>query len=453
MAAAGRASRSELEASASEFVSPVLGRMIENIMAQRPKDVAQYIVKYLTQKDSVASAAKHWDDMSKELVALKQAGHKNTAATTKPKSVKPEETASTAIPMETFAAICTALDPYEAQERIIAEACQLLKCYRASIFLADHDEGVLVLHVAKGTDSIRIPITSGIAGECCTSGAMITINDPYNDPRFNASADKKTGYTTTSILAAPVKDNTDETLAVLQAINKLDGGFTESDSDIVAKLSMLAGIALKNAQMMERIRASDKKTRSLVDVVKAVSSNHGLNSVIFTITQKCPSLVECEAATMYLIDVKRAQLWSVATDTGKEFRVPLKGTIAGFVGDTGKVVNIPDCYNDQATDEANSADGVIRRPPWAGHDFDKKTNFKTRNMLVLPIMIGGWNDFEPFNKEVFVVFYLLLMFCGHEISNFDERACSQVVGVLQLINKTPSKKDGFGEEDEEVLES
>lgn len=54
----------------------------------------------------------------------------------------------------------------------------------------------------------------------------------------------------------------------------------------------------------------------------------------------------------------------------------------------------------QATDEANSADGVIRRPPWAGHAFDKKTNFKTRNMLVLPIMIGGWNDFEPFNKEV-----------------------------------------------------
>lgn len=107
---------------------------------------------------------------------------------------------------------------------------------------------------------------------------------------------------------------------MLQAINKLDGGFDDGDAEIVAKLSMLAGIALKNAHMMEHIRASDKKTRSLVEVVKAVSSNHGLNSVIFTITQKCPSLVECEAATMYLIDVKREQLWSVATDTGKEFR-------------------------------------------------------------------------------------------------------------------------------------
>lgn len=50
-----------------------------------------------------------------------------------------------------------------------------------------------MLHVAKGADSIRIPITAGIAGQCCTEGNLITINDPYNDPRFNAGTDKKTG--------------------------------------------------------------------------------------------------------------------------------------------------------------------------------------------------------------------------------------------------------------------
>ena len=64
---------------------------------------------------------------------------------------------------------------------------------------------------------------------------------------------------------------------------------------------------------------------------------------------------------------------------------------------------------------------------WNGQAFDAQTGFKTRNMLVLPIMIGGWNDFEPFNKEV--------------------------VGVLQLINKTERKPDGFSREDEDVLES
>ena len=126
----------------------------------------------------------------------------------------------------------------------------------------------------------------------------------------------------------------------------------------------------------------------------------GLNSVIFTITQKCPDLVECEAATMYLIDLKRQQLWSIATDTGKEFRVPLQGTIAGFVGDTGRVVNIPDCYADEGESHEVHGKGLKTRPVWSGHDFDKQTGFKTRNMLVLPIMIGGWNDFEPFNKEV-----------------------------------------------------
>lgn len=44
-----------------------------------------------------------------------------------------------------------------------------------------------------------------------------------------------------------MKTATGETLAVLQAINKLDGGFTEADAEIVAKLSMLAGIATADA--------------------------------------------------------------------------------------------------------------------------------------------------------------------------------------------------------------
>lgn len=190
---AAKASRASLEAYAQEFVTPVLGHMIENIMAERPEDVAQYIVKYLTQKDSMASAAKHWDDMNKELVSLKRNGAApSPAPSPAPATSRPAvTTGGKEIPMETFAAISTALDPYEAQERIIAEACVLLKCDRASIFLADHEEEVLVLHVAKGADSIRIPITAGIAGECCSSGNMITINDPYNDPRFNAGTDKK----------------------------------------------------------------------------------------------------------------------------------------------------------------------------------------------------------------------------------------------------------------------
>ena len=400
----------------NDRVTPVLGKLIENIMAERPADPAQYIVRYLTKSDSMAASASHWDALTTELAEAKNA------------AAPPVVNEEVSIPIESFKAISSALDPFEAQEAVIVESCGLLNCDRASIFLLDEITQELVLHVAKGAQEIRIPRTAGIAGECAEKGEVMMINDPYSDPRFNQATDKATGYTTTSILATPIRDAEANIIGVMQAINKGGtSGFTDGDQSLVEKLSVLAGISVRNAVVHEEMKASDAKTKSLVEVVKSVSGNMGLNSVIFTITQKCPALVECEAATMYLIDLKRKQLWSIATDTGKEFRVPLEGTIAGFVGDTGKVVNIPDCYTDAAEQHEVLGKGSKVRPVWNGQAFDVQTGFKTQNMLVLPIMIGGWNDFEPFNKEV--------------------------VGVLQLINKTSKKPDGFGHEDEDVLES
>lgn len=84
-----------------------------------------------------------------------------------------------------------------------------------------------------------------------------------------------------------------------------------------------------------------RKTRSVVELLRVMSSNMGLNSVIFTITQRCPALVDASSCTVYLIDGKRKELWSIATESGKEFRIPVGAGLAGHVATTGEVVNIP----------------------------------------------------------------------------------------------------------------
>jgi hypothetical protein len=50
--------------------------------------------------------------------------------------------------------------------------------------------------------------------------------------------------------------------------------------------------------------------------------------------------VEASACSVYLIDAKRQQLWSVASDSGREFRIPLDAGIAGAVASTGETINI-----------------------------------------------------------------------------------------------------------------
>lgn len=55
-------------------------------------------------------------------------------------------------------AVIASLDPFEATENIIFEACRILDCDRATIFTLDKITQELVLSVAEGAKNIRVPI-------------------------------------------------------------------------------------------------------------------------------------------------------------------------------------------------------------------------------------------------------------------------------------------------------
>ena len=101
---------------------------------------------------------------------------------------------------------------------------QLLNADRASLFLVEGDE--LVLKVAEHLDEmgeIRIPLGSGIAGAVAQSGEAIRLDDAYADPRFNREVDRRTGYTTRSLISLPVKNMDGDVFAVAQLLNRRDG--------------------------------------------------------------------------------------------------------------------------------------------------------------------------------------------------------------------------------------
>ena len=52
----------------------------------------------------------------------------------------------------------------DAFETIIDEACKILECERASVFLIDPRKNELWTKKVKGTKTIRIPIDSGFVG-------------------------------------------------------------------------------------------------------------------------------------------------------------------------------------------------------------------------------------------------------------------------------------------------
>ncbi|GMH82160.1 hypothetical protein TrVE_jg12999 [Triparma verrucosa] len=300
--------------------------------------------------------------------------------------------------IEACRTIATKLDPMEATQAIINQTLKVLLADRATIFTKDPHSNNLILMVAEGARNIRVPIGKGIAGSVAESGVICNIKDAYNDPRFDPSFDRETGYKTKSILCGPIKDQNDNIVGVLQVINKKDDSvFSDLDAEMLTILSTQAGIALKNANLYLQMENSRQKFRSLLDIIAALQSELGTNSLIFTMTQRAPKVVGADRCTIFLVDNDNQELWAMQGEVN--IRIPKNAGIAGEVATAGEIVNIPDAYSDTRFNQ----------------EVDKKSGYITRSILCMPIKAG-----------------------------------KEVVGVIQLLNKDEGP---FDEEDEEVMGS
>ncbi len=100
----------------------------------------------------------------------------------------------------------------------------------------------------------------------------------------------------------PIKSADGITVGVLQAINKKDTTFGVTDEDVMSMLATQAGIALQNANLFRNSESARDKFRSLLDIIRAMQGEMGVNSLIFTITQRTIRVVDADRCTLYLVD-------------------------------------------------------------------------------------------------------------------------------------------------------
>ena len=112
----------------------------------------------------------------------------------------------------------------------------------ASVIVRDGDEGDLkfltaIGKVAKHLIDLKIPAGKGIAGFVFSSGQPMAVADVGEEETFYAEVDKKTGYSTQTILATPLNHN-GEIIGVLEYVNRIGDppfeAFTPDEMDTAA---------------------------------------------------------------------------------------------------------------------------------------------------------------------------------------------------------------------------
>jgi type II secretory ATPase GspE/PulE/Tfp pilus assembly ATPase PilB-like protein len=121
--------------------------------------------------------------------------------------------------------------------------------------------------------------------------------------------------------------------------------------------------------------------KALIDITNRIHAARNLKQILVDLKDGILNLFSAHSITIYVVDWSRNEIYSmllIGTQV-KEIRVPINNrSIAGYVANTGKFVNIADAYD--AAELQSIGKELTFDVSW-----DKKSGFRTRQILATPI--------------------------------------------------------------------
>ncbi|MBI5572417.1 MAG: GAF domain-containing protein [Desulfomonile tiedjei] len=167
-------------------------------------------------------------------------------------------------------ALASTMDLDQLLNVIVSEVQRVLDCEGAGVLLYDSERDEFVWRkvldkenlLASARDEIRVPGDQGVCGWVFKTGQPALVHDAANDPRLYRPVELKSGFKTRTMICVPLQSR-EKRLGVLYALNRIDGSFTEADTEIMAALAGNVALALENASYYESLSKSYKELERL----------------------------------------------------------------------------------------------------------------------------------------------------------------------------------------------
>ncbi|WP_019919436.1 GspE/PulE family protein [Methyloversatilis discipulorum] len=169
--------------------------------------------------------------------------------------------------------------------------------------------------------------------------------------------------------------------------------------------------------------------KNLQGVTTKIHATINIDEIMLELSQEISALFNADRLTIYVLGDDRSTIVSkvkTGLNSFKDLRLPLtEQSIAGFVGMSRKLLNIRDVYDDAELRSHSSSlkflDGV-----------DKKTGYRTKQMLVAPIL-------DPEKKDLLGVVQLINNKSGQPFSALAEEGLLSMAHTLAVAFQQRSK--------------
>lgn len=155
-------------------------------------------------------------------------------------------------------------------EMIMKKAREITNADAGSLYLKEKNQLRFLitqndtLQNSQKMKNVLIPVNKqSISGYVACTGEFLNLEDVYDIPShypftYNQDFDKQNNYKCTSMLAVPMKDNSNEIIGVIQLINAKEDNKTVSFDDalrpLITSFASLAAMAVKNVQLKDSIK-------------------------------------------------------------------------------------------------------------------------------------------------------------------------------------------------------
>lgn len=255
----------------------------------------------------------------------------------------------------------------------------ILNADASSVLLYDKKMDKLVFKAATGEASDRIKGLTlapgeGVAGWVIKHKEPLIFSKVYEDSRFCPRIDELTGFTTRSLLCAPLITR-GEVIGAIEVVSESPGRFRKRDLELLTALATSAAIAIENSRLLEGTRRQLMESRVLFEVSQKLTALLSLDELLQLIVDSPVKIIpKTNKSIIHLLDKENGILVPKASSKRKFLPVDtgqmrIGEGIAGIALQENRAIYVPDINE--------STDFLWLSP-----------NPSFRSLLVAPLTVG-----------------------------------------------------------------